>query len=204
MRVAVLFEKSGVVRRTFQDRGHKVISVDTQPADDSSPDHLIMDVSKFLKESGNMTYDLIIMHPPCTALAVSGNRYYGTGMIYENKRKEAIVQTGAWFYQAKIIARSVCLENPVGVLSNHLGSPQYVQPYQFGHDASKKTGLWLYNLPRLKETNRIPGRIVNGKERWSNQTDSGQNRLPPSEDRADLRSKTYEGIAEAMADQWGN
>lgn len=81
--------------------------------------------------------------------------------------------------------------------------PQYVQPYDFGEDASKKTGLWLRGLSPLVPTERVAGRIVNGKERWANQTDSGQNNLGPSDDRWKLRSYTYQGIADAMADQWG-
>ena len=81
---------------------------------------------------------------------------------------------------------------------------QYVQPYDFGDDASKKTGLWLNDLPLLTPTKRVPGRIVNGKERWGNQTDSGQNRLGPSADRWRVRSQTYPGLAAAMADQWSS
>jgi hypothetical protein len=99
----------------------------------------------------------------------------------------------------------LCLENPVGAISTAIRpADQYVQPYQFGDDASKKTGLWLIGLPALliDPAARVPGRAVNGRERWANQTDSGQNRLGPSADRADLRAQTYPGIAAAMADQW--
>ena len=84
-----------------------------------------------------------------------------------------------------------------------LPKPQYIQPFRFGHNASKKTGLYLFGLPRLKPTIRVYGRMVNGKERFENQTDSGQNKLGPSENRATIRAKTYKGIGDAMAEQWG-
>jgi hypothetical protein len=105
--------------------------------------------------------------------------------------------------------KSIALENPVGCISSRIRKPdQYIQPHQFGHDASKKTGLWLKNLPELVPTEVIPGRAVccggsSTKYRWGNQTDSGQNVLAPSDDRWKLRSKTYAGIADAMAEQWG-
>jgi hypothetical protein len=97
----------------------------------------------------------------------------------------------------------ICIENPVSVISSRIRKPdQIIQPYEFGHDASKKTCLWLRGLPRLKPTKYVEPRIVNGKKRWSNQTDSGQNKLAPSADRWQKRSQTYDGIAAAMADQW--
>jgi hypothetical protein len=99
----------------------------------------------------------------------------------------------------------IALENPIGCISTRIRKPeQVIQPYWFGDDASKSTCLWLKNLPPLRPTNFIEGRIVNGKRRWANQTDSGQNRLGPSEDRWKKRSETYLGIAQAMAEQWGN
>lgn len=99
----------------------------------------------------------------------------------------------------------VCLENPVGMLTPFLGKAQYIQPYEFGHNASKKTGLWLHNLPNLIKNPDfyVKPRIVNGLPRWANQTDSGQNKLAPSSPRKRDRSETYLGIAHAMAEQWG-
>lgn len=98
----------------------------------------------------------------------------------------------------------IAIENPVGYMSSYFRKPdQYIQPYEFGDDASKKTGLWLRGLPKLVPTERVDGRIVNGKERWANQTDSGQNRLAPGPERAKDRSVTYPGIADAIVDQWG-
>jgi hypothetical protein len=99
----------------------------------------------------------------------------------------------------------IALENPIGCISTRVRKPeQVIQPWQFGDDASKATCLWLKNLPPLKPTKLIPGRLVNGKRRWANQTDSGQNRLSPSADRWKKRSETYQGIAAAMAEQWGS
>jgi hypothetical protein len=97
----------------------------------------------------------------------------------------------------------IAVENPISVISSRIRKPdQIINPWQFGHDASKRTCLWLKDLPLLTPTEIIEPRIVNGKKRWANQTDSGQNRLPPSEDRWKIRSETYTGIAQAMADQW--
>jgi hypothetical protein len=98
----------------------------------------------------------------------------------------------------------IALENPISVISSRIRKPdQIITPYQFGHDASKKTCLWLKNLPLLTPTQIIEPRIVDGKKRWGNQTDSGQNKLGPSDDRWKIRSETYAGIANAMAEQWG-
>jgi hypothetical protein len=98
----------------------------------------------------------------------------------------------------------IAIENPISIISSRIRKPeQIIQPYEFGHDASKKTCLWLKNLPLLQPTQYIPPRIVNGKKYWSNQTDSGQNKLGPSDDRWKLRSATFSGIAKAMAEQWG-
>jgi hypothetical protein len=100
------------------------------------------------------------------------------------------------------IAR-IALENPIGCISTRIRKPdQTIQPHQFGHDASKATCLWLKGLPPLTPTNPIAPRLVNGRKRWGNQTDSGQNKLPPSADRWKIRSETYQGIADAMAKQW--
>lgn len=157
----------------------------------------------------------MIAHPPCTYLTCSAEWAYKEdtgkaqrpGVLYGSKRKAAREEalefvTALW--NAPI--EKVCIENPVGVINSRLPfmpKPQYIQPYEFGEDASKKTGFWLRGLPKLEPTERIHGRIINGKERFANQTDSGQNRLPPSATRGHDRSRTYFGIAYAMADQWG-
>ena len=136
----------------------------------------------------------ICAHPPCTALCVSGNRWYAGSAL----REEALE-----FFRVFIDApcAKICVENPVGVVSSRIRPPtQYVQPWQFGHRESKATGLWLRGLPKL-----VPTKIMEVPEcgYWDNQTPSGQNKLGPSKDRWKIRSRTYEGIAEAMAEQWG-
>ena len=194
MRVLVACEYSGVVREAFRKRGHDAYSCDLLPADDGSQYHFEGDCWPIIAQG----WDLIIMHPPCTALAVSGNAHYGTGKPKNHLRAEAIEWTLSLYDHAKQHAPRVAFENPVGVLP--VKPTQYVQPYQFGHPESKKTGLWLHNLPPLTDTNTLPK-----PERgyWDNQTPSGQNKLAPSADRWKIRSTTYQGIADAMAEQWG-
>jgi len=192
MNVLIAYESSGTVRQAFLNRGHNAWSCDLQRADDSSLKHIRMDARKVMEHRKVWAYnwDLIIMHPPCTALCVSGNAHYGTGKPKHDQRLEAIDYTLEMFELAKSVARFVCMENPVGVLP--IKASQYVQPWQFGHGECKKTGLWLHNLPRLEPTD-----IVEGREQriW---------KLGPSPDRWKIRSKTYQGIADAMAQQWSN
>ncbi len=194
MKVLVAFECSGKVREAMRAAGHNAWSCDLQPADDDSPHHITGDAPRAMIGD----WDLIIMHPPCTALAVSGNAHYGTGKHLNHERLKSIRWTMAVYEMAKQCAPMVAMENPVGVLP--IKATQYIQPYQFGHYESKKTGLWLHNLPAL-----VPTDIVEKPARgyWDNQTPSGQNNLGPSANRAKIRSETYSGIADAMAQQWG-
>lgn len=195
MRVLVACESSGVVRNAFRRHGCDAWSCDLLPADDGSPYHLQGDVREVLRQD----WTLMIAHPPCTHLAVSGARYFAQKAAQQAEAL-AFVQT---LLDAPIA--HIALENPISIISSRIRKPeQIVQPYQFGHDASKATCLWLKNLPRLQATALVDPRMVNGRPRWGNQTDSGQNRLPPSDDRWKKRSQTYTGIAEAMADQWGS
>lgn len=198
MRVLVAFESSGTVRQAFRDRGHNAWSCDLLPADDGSAYHLQMDAAEAITMPGKESWDLIIMHPPCTALCVSGNAHYGMNKPKHQERVEAIAYTVSLFEKAKQCAAKVCMENPVGVLP--MKPKQYIQPHQYGHPESKKTGLWLHNLSPLQPTN-----VLDLPEcgYWDNQTPSRQNKLGPSEDRWKIRSKTYQGIADAMAEQWG-
>jgi len=211
MNILIGFEESGIIREAFKARGHNAYSCDLQPARDGSPYHLQCDIFKAMVWENFFTlpgkWDLIILHPPCTALTVAGNHVYAVGKPKYDERLKAVAVTGCIYRFATEMCDRVCLENPQGVLHTSLPwlpKPQYIQPYNFGDDASKKTGLTLHNLPRLVPTKRIPGRLVNGVERWANQTDSGQNRLGPSPTRARDRAETYQGIADAMADQWSN
>lgn len=195
MRVLVACEHSGVVRRAFAAKGHEVWSCDILPAEDGSEFHYHMPVEEVLINTD--PWDLIIAHPPCTYLTVAGNRYYAN-------RPDLYIPAAEFATMFFDFAPRVCVENPIGRLSTLFRKPdQIIQPYEFGEDASKATCLWLKGLPPLTSTIRVPGRIVDGKERWSNQTDSGQNRLGPSATRSLDRARTYEGVAQAMADTWG-
>ena len=206
MRVLVACERSGIVREAFRRRGHDAWSCDLEPAEDGSAFHWRGDVLELLDNTYSdpefwPPFDLMVAHPECRYLC-------GSGLHWNKRRPERAALTDAAIEFACRLWRApvprIALENPVGILSRVLGKPaQIVQPYQFGHDASKATCLWLRGLPKLIPTKRVAGRMVNGRERWANQTDSGQNRLPPSASRSMDRARTYPGIAEAMAAAWG-
>lgn len=196
-RILVACEWSGVVTNAFRARGYEAWSCDLLPSQ-TMDHHLQKDVWWELVAN---KWDALIAFPPCTYLCSSG-------LHWNKKDPERKLKTERALDFVKRLLDSpipyIALENPVGCISTRIRPPdQYVQPHQFGHDASKKTGLWLKNLPRLLPTNNIQPRMVNGRPRWGNQTDSGQNKLGPSVDRAQIRGKTYEGIAKAMAEQWG-
>jgi len=196
MRVLVACESSGVVRDAFRARGHFAMSCDLLSAERPGPHHQ-GDVRELLDQE----WDLLIAHPPCTYLSVSGMHWTTRG-LRDPKLTEDALDFVRLFMDAPI--ERIAIENPVSVISSRIRKPdQIIQPHQFGHDASKKTCLWLKNLPLLKPTQLVEPRAIDGKPRWANQTDSGQNKLPPSKDRWRLRSKTYQGIADAMAAQWG-
>ena len=196
MRVLVACEFSGIVRDSFAAKGHTALSCDLLPTDRPGP-HYQGDVLDILGDG----WDLMIAFPPCTYLCSSG-------LHWNKRRPERAVETEKALDFVRLLLESpihkIALENPVGCIGTRIRPyDQAIQPYQFGHDASKKTCLWLKNLPLLRPTEMVEPRLVNGKPRWGNQTDSGQNKLPPSKDRWALRSETYKGVAEAMADQWG-
>ena len=195
MKVLVACECSGVVRDVFRARGHDAWSCDIKPCERDNSRHIQDDVSGVLRRG----WHLVIAHPPCTDLSVSCSR------LWKQKQADGRQRVAVDFFM--LFTRLPCrwaIENPVGYMSTHYRKPdQIIQPWQYGHDASKKTCLWLSELPLLKQTTIVPPRMVNGLPRWDNQTDSGQNKLPPSENRATERSRTYHGIADAMAEQWG-
>ena len=197
MRVLVACESSGVVSQAFREVGCYAISCDLLPSDGNNQYHHQGDVRDILYDG----WDLLIAHPPCTYLSASGMHWTTRGLRDPQLTEEAL-DFVRLFMDAPI--DKICIENPVSVISTRIRkADQIIQPYQFGHDASKKTCLWLKNLPTLVPTKYVAPRVLpNGKERWENQTDSGQNALPPSKDRWKERSKTYEGIAKAMASQW--
>ena len=211
MKVLIGCESSGKVREAFRKLGHDAWSCDTQPADDGSLYHYQCDLRYVLPYD----WDLLIAHPPCTYVCGSGWHWVARGRIEADGRpriehvREAVAFADMLIRgpeTAHITRRGI--ENPIGRLSTLIRKPdQIIQPHDFGDYASKATCLWLKGLRPLVPTLRIPGRRVvwQGREveRWANQTDSGQNVLGPSTDRSRERSKTYAGIAEAMADQWG-
>jgi hypothetical protein len=191
VKVLVACEFSGVVRRAFRAKGHDAISCDILPAEDGpTPYHYEGDVRDIL-DTG---WDLIIAHPPCTYLSVSGNKHY-------SKRPDLYLPAVEFAKMFMDYAPRVCIENPIGRLSSNWRKPdQIVQPWMFGHEATKSTCFWLKGLPKLTPTNIVGkgGRHVtrSGKSlpQWYN--------LPPSKERSNIRSRTFDGIGEAMADQW--
>jgi site-specific DNA-cytosine methylase len=183
MKVAVLCEYSGRVRDAFTAAGHEAVSCDLLPSDSPAGRHLLGDCRAF-DWAG---YDLVVAHPPCTHLAVSGARWF------KGKEKE---QAEALDFVRWILALPVpyiALENPVSIISSKIRKPdQIIQPWMFGHGETKATCLWLKGLPKLLPTNEVPGRA------------NLIHKMGPSEDRWKKRSLTYFGIAAAMADQWGS
>ena len=193
--ILVACESSGAVRDALTALGHTAMSCDLLPSETPGW-HYRGDVREVLKDS----WDLMIAHPPCTYLSSSGMHWTTRGL-----RDPRLTEDALAFVRLLLDAPipKIAIENPVGVISTRIRpADQYVQPYQFGDDASKKTGFWLKGLPILVPTKLIPPRLINGKSRWANQTDSGQNKLGPSDDRWKERSKTYPGLAAAMALQW--
>jgi len=217
VRVLVACEFSGAVRDAFAALGHDAWSCDLLPAE-TPGQHIEGDVAAVLGDG----WDLMVAHPPCTYLCVSG--------LHWNTRRPgraALTEAALDFVRLLLDAPipKIALENPVGCISTRIRPPtQTVQPWQFGHDASKATCLWLKNLPPLTPTEIVPGvlyccglRLEDGvgkygcpnchgekgaRPRWGNQTPGGQNKLGPSPDRWKLRSLTYPGLARAMAEQW--
>lgn len=189
MLVLVGCEESQVMTQSFRDLGHEAYSCDIQPTRGNPDWHFQRDIMLVIP---TRQWDLIILHPECTAMSVSGNRWYGTGMPMNNLRMQAIEWTLKLFELAKKNSKAVALENPVSVIFKHLPNVHYIQPWMFGHGETKKTGFALHNLPPLKSTN-----IVDGREQrvW---------KMPPSATRKRDRSETYAGIAKACAEQWGS
>lgn len=212
-------EKSGRVRDSFIEQGWDAISCDTEPSDRPGP-HIQGYLEDHIGDGSD--YDLIIAFPPCTYIAGSGLHWNGrtpgrsekttyalsfVAMILNRRCPKIVIEN-----PVGCISTRICLENGIYVVKDEpvkkggLKPAQTIQPYDFGEDASKRTCLWMKtDLPLLKATAYFSPRItLEGKKRWSNQTDSGQNRLGPSETRAADRAVTYWGIAKAMAETWKN
>jgi len=198
MRVLIACEYSGTVRDAFRAKGHDAWSCDLLPSDGEAAHHIQGDARDALRAA---PWDMLIAHPDCTYLCASGLHWNGRREGREQKTLDAL-DFVRLFLDSPI--PRICVENPIGRINTAIRKPdQYIQPHEYGHDASKRTGLWLKNLPPLTPTRHVAPRIVDGRKRWSNQTDSGQNKLTPSPDRWKARARTYQGWADAMANQWG-
>lgn len=185
MKILIACEESQRVTLAFRNKGHEAYSCDILSTSGSHPEwHLQQDVRKLL----NNSWDMVIAFPPCTDLCVSGARWF------KEKQKNGSQQKSIAFFNlfTNLLCPRVAIENPIGIMSKLYKKPdQIIQPWQFGHGETKATCLWLKNLPKLNPTN-----IVEGRE-------ARIHKMPPSFERSRLRSQTYEGIALAMADQWG-
>ncbi len=205
MKVLIACEESQAVCIAFRAKGHEAYSCDILDCSGGHPEwHIKGECIPLLEQD----WDLIIAHPPCTYLTVAANRYYniekyGEKAIQRHKDREAAVKFFMEFTNLK--CPKVAIENPIGCMSSLYKKPtQIIQPYQFGHTERKATCLWLKGLPPLKPTNIVEPDIIYHK---SGRTDSRlhfETLKLPKEERAKMRSKTFKGIAEAMAEQWGN
>lgn len=183
MRVLIACEYSGAVRRAFRSLGHDAWSCDLLAAEDGSPFHIQGDCLPLLNDG----WDMLIAFPPCTHLCVSGARWFAS------KQQEQAEAVAFFLALANSTIERIAIENPVGIMSTRYRKPsQIIQPWQFGHGETKATCLWLKGLPLL-----IPTDVVTGRE-------ARIHRMPPSPTRAHERSRTYAGIAQAMASQWGS
>jgi len=200
MKVLVACEYSGTVRDEFLKRGHDAYSCDVLPCESKIKEdkHFQQDVSEILDDG----WDLMIAHPPCTHLAVSGARWFTEG-----KKPWSLQEDALDFVRLLLDApiERICLENPVSVISTKIRKPeQIIQPWQFGHTTQKTTCLWTKNLPLLKHTKVVEPEMVtmkNGKKMNKFHYDTFS---LPKKERSHVRSKTFKGIAEAMAEQWGD
>ena len=193
MEVAVLCEYSGIVRDAFIKQGHTAVSFDILETESPGP-HFRVDVQSFSYKYWSQ-FDLIIAHPPCTDLSVSGARWF------EEKRKNGQQQTSIDFFMwiAEIPAERLCIENPIGIMSTLYRKPdQIIQPWMFGHTETKATCLWLKGLPKLTETNNVKSEML----KLPQKEQSRIHYASPGADRGKIRSKTYQGLADAMAFQW--
>lgn len=198
MNILIGCEESQAVCIEFRKQGHEAYSNDIQECSGGHPEwHLQMDI---LDAFGLKKWDLIMMHLPCTAIALCGNSTYGVGMPKHQERIDSIEWTKMVWGKAISICDKVGFENPKNVMGKYIGKrTQVIQPYEFGHLERKETWLWLYGLPKLKPTDNVFDKMMmlpkNERERL--------HYMPPSKDRGKLRSKTFSGIAKAMAEQWG-
>lgn len=210
-KVLIGYSACPLTRKAFEAHGHEVWTCDLLPSRDNALFHYQGDVWDMLSDS----WDFAVLHPMCTYLTCSAAWAFTDGPYHQKVKPGTLVGAARRaardealdnFRKLLALPFPVAIENPgTSFVSKSIRKPsQIIQPYQFGDDASKATGLWLSDgVPLLRPTRYAEPRIVAGKKRWANQTDSGQNRLSPSENRWLERSATYPGIAAAMGDQWG-
>lgn len=196
MKVAVICEFSGTVREAFTRLGHEAVSYDLLPTEIPGK-HVQIDIKEIPRESwGN--YDLLICHPPCTHLAVSGARWFKDKV---NEQKEALEFVR---YLMDLQVERIAIENPISIISSCIRKPdQIIQPWQFGHPETKSTCLWLKNLPKLQPTNIVEPQYIIGKDGKRYSPVHWCSQWKENEERWKVRSRTYQGIAEAFAAQWG-
>ena len=208
MKILIACEESQEVCKAFRELGHEAYSCDILPCSGGHPEwHFQFDVTRIMNGYGTfklqnedivniLGWDLMIAHPPCTYLSVSGAQYW---------KKRIKEQEEALEFVKKLLSADIpkiALENPVGKISTSIRKPdQYIQPFEHGHKISKKTGLWLKNLPKLEPTNQVEPEWIYYKNGGRCSPDHYKNAF--SKNRGVLRSKTYPGIAKAMAEQWG-
>jgi hypothetical protein len=209
MKVLIACEFSGKVRDAFRAKGHEAFSCDLEPSTDNSPFHIQDDVLELIYGDRKNNWDLMIAHPPCTFLCVTGNKwmkdeYKERFPTRQQDRKDAI-EFFLKLWNAPI--PKIAIENPVGIMSTVLRPPdQYVHPYMFGEPYSKKTGLWLKNLPKLNPTNIVDkGQFTTYKSGkkcadWYSTDCDGLSMV----ERQRIRNTTFQGLADAFADQWNN
>jgi hypothetical protein len=189
MNILIGCEESQTICKAFRDKEFNAYSCDLRPTRGNPDWHYHMNIFDCFDMHD---WDLIILHPPCTAMCLCGNRTYGKGKLKYEHRKIAVEWTKILWKRACKKAKHVALENPSSVIFKYMINVQYVQPWQFGHPVNKLTGFALKNLPRLKATNIV-----------SNPQDLIHN-MPPSKNRGRIRSVTFPGIANAIVDQWGS
>lgn len=203
MKVLIACEFSGVVRNTFRKKGHEAYSCDILDSDDGSKYHIKDDVLNHLDKE----WDLLIAHPPCTYLTVTGNKWFKPEFAdrFPGRDKQRVEAVDFFMRFANCKIPRICIENPVGIISTVWRKPdQYVHPYQFGDPHSKKTGLWLKNLPLLKPTKIVEPEFYVYKDGRRDPIWHVETMKLPAHERMKARSKTFQGIANAMADQWGD
>ena len=221
MKVLVACEESQAVCKAFREKGHEAYSCDIIECSGGHPEwHIMQDVLPLLngncdfvtadgtKHKIDGRWDLIIAHPPCTYLCMSGQKHCNIE-VYGDKAKERIKERDKaieFFMEfVKAHCEKIAIENPVGIMTRYYRkADQYIQPLQFGHPTSKKTGLWLKGLPKLKPTNIVEQEFhISGTGRKWDKWFWESSLIHPLSERSKFRSRTFEGIAKAMADQWG-